>query len=243
MAYPPFDPSKHARGFHGRFARSGAGVAVQRFRLGAVARMRSDRGGENGIVENLAAGIRSPSAFQPRTPAGRHREAKKRVQIGTEVARGVRQPRNFAEKESLNWTSPRKRAEQMALTGNVRRPRRDAIQAAKTAALGFGGLQPANTVGVQRTFTGKTRRVRAITPPTGVRPTVRGAANLAKYEPDDARVRSRAKLASQPAVDVQQELKGIRGRRKLEAYARQRGVTFSALDTDTAIRQKILKTI
>lgn len=43
MAFPPFDPSKHARGAFGRFTSSGMSVAAQRFRLGGVARVRAAR--------------------------------------------------------------------------------------------------------------------------------------------------------------------------------------------------------
>lgn len=154
-----FSEALHPRGAGGKFARG-----------------RSDR---SATLGNLAAGNRSPSAFQPPVSAVQRRDRKRRIQVGTELARGVRQPKGYRERETLNWASPAKRAEQEKLTGDARMPRQEAVQAARQAAAGSGHKR--NTVATRKTFTGRAHRVREVVPPRGAKMTARGRFNLAKY--------------------------------------------------------------
>lgn len=218
LAQVVWDAAKHPRASHGRFAH---GTATRYHEPG-------ERVG------------RSPSAFQPRESAAARRMRKHNIQTGTEVARGVRPPKNWREESDLHWPSPRSQERQRALTGDIRMPRRDAIRMARHSASGFHHKVP--TVGTKKTFAGQTRRVRDWSPDIGVRPTVSGANALVKLaEHGDRRVRLRPKAATaRAAASVQAELKGVRGRNNLAAIAHRHGVAVSPLDTEASIRKKIL---
>lgn len=164
MAFPTFDPAKHARGFHGRFA-PGGGEAVQRFRAGGLSRMRITR---ETTVEHVRAGNRGSGAFRGGMSAAAVRARKEHIRARVEVPRGVRPPRTAEERESIQYASPRKIAEAIAKTGSSRMPREEAIRREAHLAR---GIRQVKTTGVQTTFGGKKRRVRDHTPPSGAKPT------------------------------------------------------------------------
>ena len=156
-----WDASKHHHGFHGQWASTG--VATRTADAEHIQAQRSrDR--------------RSPSAFQPRAKASGRRADKRQLQQSLEVARGVRAPATQKERDAVEWASPSKRAAQRTLTGDVRKPRKEAIAGVASAVRKRG----TPTVGTKKTFTGKTRRVRDIVPPHGARTTARGRFNLTR---------------------------------------------------------------
>lgn len=227
MARKAFDAAKHPRGAHGHFAY-----------------VSSSRGGESGIRERLAAGYRSPSAFQPAKSGAARRDLKKRVQVGTEVARGARRPANTGERLDLEYASPTKRAAQKRLTGDYVRPRSENIRMAKLKAQGFGSPKPLETVAVRRTFTGQARRIRDYTPPAGVKPTTRGLAALLMHRPDDTRLPQKVKKAA-PRVDkfragVEKQVAGVRGGIELRALADKHGVSYTPTTPAAELRRRII---
>ena len=159
-----WDAAKHPHGFHGHWASKGGGQ---------IARRTAD---SEHILSQRPSTRRSPSAFQPPKSAAARRTEKRHLQQRMEVARGARSPRNQAERGVVEWASPKKQAEQIALTGNVRIPRKEAI--GRERSRNRSGLPP--TVGTKATFSGKKRRVRDVTPPPGTRMTSRGRFNAAR---------------------------------------------------------------
>lgn len=163
-----FDSAKHPHGFHGHFASAGGGVT----RRTSVGR-RDEGNGLRGLITR-----RSATAERARKLAIKQR---------AEVPRGVRAPANFQERQSLQWASPSKIADQLAKTGTRTRPKYGREGALHMARLSAGGFTRSNAIGTQgtyRTFTGKAVRVKgggSAAGKRGAKLTSRGRFNLAKY--------------------------------------------------------------
>jgi len=212
-----FEAARHPRGGHGKFVH-----------VSVTANPELPRHEKPTRIGNM---VRSTAPERRRKTA---------IQRGTELARGVRQPRDFREADSLNFQSPRARAKAFAETGSYQRSRSENIRSAANEAKGFTSRN--RTVGVKTTFTGQKRRVRGVLPGFDVRrPTSIGAAGLKRFNDfGDPRVKLRPTALTASAVHG--ELKAIRGRRNLERFASAHGIalpTSSAILTDAAMRHRI----
>ena len=123
---------------------------------------------------------REERAWAPRMTTARHRERKNAIITATEVIRGVREPKNNRERLDLEWASPRKRAEQYALTGDYRIPRREGLRRAASLARQSYGFRVPRT-SVKTTFTGKKIAVRSYIPQPGARLTTEGRLIIARH--------------------------------------------------------------
>lgn len=90
---------------------------------------------------------RPETAYAPRMTADRHREKKNAISKAVEIARGVREPSTPRERWQIEWASPKKCAEQKALTGDYRMPRIEAIRRnASLARQSYGYRTPRTAV-------------------------------------------------------------------------------------------------
>jgi hypothetical protein len=112
---------------------------------------------------------RSAVAFRPPRPAATHRRQKDEIRAAVELARGVRQPANFREREQISWQSPAKRAEQRARTGDVLMPRIEAVR--REGSVARDARRPQPRVAIKTTFTGKRQVVRGFVATEGMRRT------------------------------------------------------------------------
>lgn len=126
----------------GRFARTG--------------RLRVDVS-ESHRIETARSGRRSDAAFHPPTPVAIRRARKDAVTGSVVEVRDVyaKEPseRSWREKQLISWQSPRKIAEQRALTGDTLMPRPEAIRREASLARMSGHRMPRTEM--RRTFTGK----------------------------------------------------------------------------------------
>jgi hypothetical protein len=135
-----WDPAKHFRGYHGRFA-------------GGADRSEANAGG------------RGANAFRARPTAAQARTRKEAVP--SRVRGGLaaynkheRGAASFKELQSISWASPKKIIEQRAKTGDSIVPRSEFIAHERHSGHGIrSGFKPART-DIAKTFTGKKTVVR-----------------------------------------------------------------------------------
>lgn len=99
-----WDAAKHLRGYHGRFA---GGVDVS---------------------ETRNTGVRAAAAFQPPKSAASKRARLQRIRDAVSVFNRDPKTLTYKERGKVEWQSPTKIAEQLALTGDTRMPRREGMR-------------------------------------------------------------------------------------------------------------------
>lgn len=108
----------------------------------------------------------SRSAPRPPMSEQRRRERKNALKDAADLARGARPPRDRREERDLQWASPRKMAEQRALTGDIQMPRLEAlrrnVRMIRQGLLGGFGARERRTMVVENPFTGRFRALRGV---------------------------------------------------------------------------------
>lgn len=147
------DRHGHLHDARGRFATMGA--------LKISATEPGERPGDN----RTPSIRRAASAFHPRASASARRDRKAEITDAadrvkdtyTQVQRGTA---DWRAREQVSWQSPKKRDEQIAKTGNVIMPKREALRREVSLARGY---QDPRTE-VKRTFSGKPKVIRGTGP-------------------------------------------------------------------------------